>query len=171
MIAELEQEIVDWLAAWLPDRRVQAFPDDPGRFDFARGARCGLVLVRWNGGQYGRPRDTAAGHQDREIEWAISVIATGLRDHTGIYPILEATRDGLAGWAPRGGGGVRPVSEGFVAQQGNVWRYELVVTMTLPYVPPAQDEPPLADGITKLTIEDADRDVLAQHTWESETNE
>lgn len=96
------------------------------------------------------------------------MIAAGLRDHTGIYPILEATRDGLAGWAPMGGAGFRPVSEGFVAQQGNVWRYELVVAMNLPYVPPAQEAPPLADEITKLTIEDTDRDVLAERSWETD---
>jgi hypothetical protein len=107
VIQELEQQLVDWLRAWLPDQRVEPYPDNPDGYDFGRGARKGLVLVRWNGSSYGKPKDIGVGHQDREIEFALSIVAASLRDHTGIYPLLEATRDGLAGWRPKGGNGFR----------------------------------------------------------------
>lgn len=161
MIGELEDKVVQWLGAYLPDRIVQAYPDSPEGYDWGRGAKKGLVLVRYQGSDYRQARDTSVGHQDREIEFAVTIIAHSLRGHAGIYPILEAARDALAGWRPMGGSGFKPVTEGFVAMKANVWRYELTVTTTLPYVPPVQPEPPLADSFQAI-FDNQDGEVLGR---------
>lgn len=87
-INTIEQAIVRRIAAVLPNIHVQAYPSNARQFLETFRHVKGAVLVQYTG----REREYLAPTRGKQkISVEISVISKSLHDHTGVYPLLDAS--------------------------------------------------------------------------------
>lgn len=93
-VARIEQAVARRIKTALPTALVQAYPADIRTFLDSFRAASGAILVQYTG----RERTALArtrGTQIVSIE--ISAISKNLREHTGIYPLLDGAFVALSG--------------------------------------------------------------------------
>jgi hypothetical protein len=129
-----EQEIVDRLKDQLATSvHVEAYPNDPGDFDFVNAG--GAALVRYQGSAYGLPDPNEENTllQERTPQWTVALLNRSLREkdgHGGVYPLIEATRRALTGFTPAAttnpeGSPLYPIRDGFVSREKGKWIYQI----------------------------------------------
>ena len=129
-IEAIEQAIVARLLArpGLSQFQVEAWPSDAAQYVLR--SQLGAVLVGYKGSHYGPPVPTDGVAQDRQMEFEVTAMVRGLRDHSGGYPVLEEVRLALTGWmAP---GALRPAfftKDGFVGEEQGVWEFAAYITV------------------------------------------
>ena len=150
MIAEIEQDLVAVLAMALPDLRVEPFSDNPDSYRLSQGR--GAVLVAYAGSRLPDPSVLAGTTQKRRIEYQLVIKQRNLRDHTGVYGVLETIRTALAGQAIRGAR-FYPAREQFEDVSSGVWTYLAVYAADVPWVSQAQfpDDVAMALTAAKMT--------------------
>ncbi len=123
---QFEQAIVDRLAGDVTDVEVAPVPDDVGNYSLKH--PNGALLVQYARSGFDAPRALNSISQTRSMRFSVFVIMRGLRDHKGAYAKLDAVRDSLTGFQPRGARKMYPLSERFLSEQTGIWIYEMVFT-------------------------------------------
>lgn len=137
-LLEPEKELVARLKDRLGVRiAVEAFPDSPEVYDFK--AADGAVLVRYQASTYTTPVANRSGTitQDRTGQWLFSILHRNLREHGGVYAILETVRKALTGYSlvcnPESTI-LYPIRDSFRSREPQKWIYEIVFAQVAPEV-------------------------------------
>jgi Gp37 protein len=136
-IASIEAAIVAQLAAAIGNIvEVTHFPDRPEAYEMRH--RIGVVMVIYNGSEYGKVLDIGNVAQERTLEFSFGIRIRDLGwafggppsgTSPGAYQVLEGIRVALTGFQPNTGcTKMRPVRERFLDRdrQGGVWVYEMI---------------------------------------------
>lgn len=119
---ELEKAIVERLKPALAPLPVKPLPEKDARFTHAKGDAL-VILAGIDGGA---GRDMGMFSQQADFSFEVMLRSRSLRDHTGLYRMLTATRLALLGWAPDGGRPLRLVSAKPQGQDDGVWSMAVV---------------------------------------------
>nr|VFK16267.1 MAG: Gp37 protein [Candidatus Kentron sp. LFY] len=142
----LEAAILARLKERFPTLSVELYPDNPGNYRLKHPK--GALLVRYMGSRYGGTRDMGLLVQERRLAVEITIFMRALHGDGGIGEVLEAVRLCLAGFAPEGFGKLRPLGDGFQAEDGGLWRYAVdFETKTTVVEETAPETAPLATKI------------------------
>lgn len=133
VIEQVENAIVERLKADLSGAvKVEPFPADPAKYDFAN--LPAAALVHYVGSQYANPKGPARSDQARRMQFAIILMARSLRGQGGAYTHLEDIRLALQGSAFAGAGPAEIVRDELQSEQDGVWRWWLQITLPAPAV-------------------------------------
>lgn len=130
-ITSLESSIVARLAAQMTGILVLPFPNTAAEYQNLELNRD-VVLVSYGGSSANPPaaqvKSGTVPKQERRMEILISVMAADLRAFsgevkTGIYPMLEAVRVALSGFAPTGGRPLTFLGDQFVRVTESYWLF------------------------------------------------
>lgn len=118
----IEATLVADLQTALPAIPVEAYPDNPDRYDFIH--EVGACLVRYEGGRFSDPFTM---DDLDDLAFNITLLARSLRGHEGAYTFLSAIR-GVA----HGKQFIAPLPfrcavkrEGYVNVHGGIWRFDI----------------------------------------------
>ena len=117
------QDVVERVAAQMPDIEVRLFPDKPDGYRFVHPK--GAVLVGYQGSQFAKPHDVQAMVQQRTLNLYLTVFARGVHNDAGALDLLDRLRLALTGHKPVHCNPVHLLSEAFLSEAGGVWQYEL----------------------------------------------
>ncbi len=123
LIARIEAAIVARLQAELPGMKVDAWPDDMGRYQLLHNK--GAVLVSYRGRSQSSA-DWCPG--SRLLSFAVTVAARNLRQrdaHQGVYDMLEAVESAIDEWNPGipGADAFMFVRDSFAGEDSGIWTY------------------------------------------------
>ncbi|MEO7957877.1 MAG: Gp37 family protein [Fibrobacteria bacterium] len=127
-----EEEIVARLKDRMGvDLEIRSFPDEVETFDFI--AANGAILVRFNASEYAAPvfsgGTTDAILQERSVQWSVTILHRNLKEHSGIYSLLEGVRKALTGFSLESEPEATllfPIRDRFVKREPQKWIYEIV---------------------------------------------
>lgn len=124
-----EADIVSHLDSDISSAKVQSFPRDPTQA-YRLLHHTNAILVRYNRSIYSDPTPNRKKgvSQQRTLEWIITVVHKNLVEHDGVYAKLEEVRESLTGYTVNSidySTVLRPISDGFVSEDGGVWVYEM----------------------------------------------
>jgi hypothetical protein len=129
LISTIEQATVARLQDQAGDRlKVGAYPAQPKSFRLL-GQTSGALVV-YQGSQYTGEQD---GLDVRRQRWLVTLLARGLHEHSGAYPLIELIQQALTGWVPQSG--LRPFwpeRDEFVDENDGIWRYDLAFLLESP---------------------------------------
>lgn len=128
--------------------KVEPFPEAPD--NYVPTHPTGTVLVVYKGSAYGPAQSTDLVIQDREMDFELTILIRNLRKHQGAYAVIEALRNGLAGWmAPGANKGARLVRDEFRGHEAGIWHWALGIRIPTTSVP--TETPDEVFGILKDT--------------------
>lgn len=124
-----EADIVSHLQSDISATKIQSFPRDPSQA-YRLLHHSNAILVRYNRSLYADPMPNRKKgiSQIRTLEWIVTMVHKNLVEHDGVYAKLEAVRDSLTGYTVNSiaySTVLRPLSDGFVSEDGGVWVYEM----------------------------------------------
>ena len=128
---EIESKIVEKIDQDIQDSEVLPFPDDWRNY-FSKHP-VGSVLVQYASSRFAEPKAINAITQTRDLRFSVFVQRRNLREHSGIYPTLDAVRDSLTGFSVPGTSKIYQVSERFLDHRNGVWTYEMVFATQTTY--------------------------------------
>ena len=117
------QDVVERVAAQMPDIEVRLFPDKPDGYRFVHPK--GAVLVGYQGSQFAKPHDVQAIVQQRSLTLHLTVFGRGVHNDAGALDLLDRLRLALTGHKPVHCNPIHLVSDAFLSEAGGVWQYEL----------------------------------------------
>ncbi|MBS9780872.1 MAG: Gp37 family protein [Gammaproteobacteria bacterium] len=105
----------------LPDFAVELFPEHPEKYrlNHANGA----VLIAYHGSDYGEPKATDIAHQQRVIQWRLTVITRSQHNDFGSLAALDAIRLSLLGYRPPHCDKLYLSKEQFDGEDAGLWQY------------------------------------------------
>ncbi len=108
--------------------KVAAYPAQPKKF-LLLGNKSGALVVY----QGSEPTNERNGLDVRHQRWLITLLARGLHDHTGAYPLIDLIQQALTGWVPQPGlRGFWPGRDEFIDENDGIWRYDLAFLLESP---------------------------------------
>ncbi len=146
---QIEAGIVARLTTALAPLPVEPLPDKTWRFVHPKGA----ALVVLSGIDPDESVDLYAVAQPVLLTYDIVLLSRSLRDGTGLYALLAATRKALLGWVPLPG--LTPLKFGKVRNEGQdegAWRISTSVKTQGLWVDDA--EPEIGPLLNQLTFEE-----------------
>lgn len=139
-IERIEDAIIERLKAELSGQvKVEAFPNDPAKFDFAN--LPAAALVHYVGSKYAQREGPVKTDQRRRPEFAIVLLARSLRGQGGAYTHLEDIRLAVQGDSFAGAGPAEIVRDELQGEQDGVWRWWVQIALPLPAVARHRDRP------------------------------
>lgn len=140
VIEQVEAAIVSRLKEELSGSvKVETFPNDPAKFDFAN--LPAAALVHYVGSKYARREGPVKTDQDRRVEFAIVLLARSLRGQGGAYMHLEDIRLALQGDSFAGAGPAEIVRDELQSETDSVWRWWVQIALPLPAVARHRNRP------------------------------
>ena len=141
-VTEMLDALIARLEPYATGLAVEAFPDDPEKYDLYH--PVGAVLVNYDGSpRYSDSRDTGVNVQDREVQFSCTLMLRHLRGPDGAHQYLDTVRVALNGFRLPGAGGgsrLRPTRERVVDHDNGIWRFEMTFAATVPEVEADPDE-------------------------------
>lgn len=137
-LAEIETALVARISEALPDYEVRPYPNKPAGFVLTHPR--GAVLIRFAGSNYGPIKAIDAVVQERRTDWEITAVARNLRDHGGLYTILDVLRICLTGFKVPGCRKAAPLKDEFVGEADGIWQYALWLAVPTVNVERGEDE-------------------------------
>jgi hypothetical protein len=119
---------------------LEPFPEDPDAYTMTHPK--GAVLVVYKGSTYGQALATDAMVQTRAMGFELVILVRNLRKHQGAYGVIDALRQGLAGWQPpQAGRAARITRDEFRGREGSVWQWAVAVEIPALSIPidPVED--------------------------------
>lgn len=133
VIEQIEDAIVARLREELSGSvKVEHFPADPAKFDFAN--LPAAALVHYVGSKYASREGPAKTDQRRRPEFAVVLLTKSLRGQGGAYHHLEDIRLALQGDSFAGAGPAEIVRDELQSEQDGVWRWWVQVALPVPAV-------------------------------------
>lgn len=133
VIEQIETAILERLKAELSGQvRVDAFPNDPAKYDFAN--LPAAALVHYVGSKYAPREGPVRTDQRRKQQFAIVLLARSLRGQGGAYMHLEDIRLALQGSSFAGAGPAEIVRDELQSEQDGVWRWWVEIAIPVPAV-------------------------------------
>lgn len=170
-VQDMIDRIVGRLQAANLPVRVEAFPDDPGKYKLIHPK--GAALVAYGGSRYGNSEGLGRIVQGRSAQFDITLLLRKLHGKDSAVAILEAIRVALTGlrmtnqtdpFGAEKGPKLRPVSDRFTGHGDGVWRYLATFEALVPAVEVLPEAQP--GEISKITFEDPDQNAISTHTPE-----
>lgn len=149
-LIDIEAALLVRIGQAVPGYLVQSYPERPSGFNLIHPK--GAVLVRFAGGSYGVPLATDVVVQERRTEWELTVVVRHLREHGGLYTVLDLLRTALTGFQIAGCEKALPVKEEFLSETDGVWQYAML--LAVPTVNVELGETEALPLITRLTVAD-----------------
>lgn len=112
--------------------KVEAFPNDPAKFDFAN--LPAALLIHYAGSQYAPAKGPANTAQARRMQFALVLLCRSLRGEGGAYNHLEDIRLAVQGGAFAGAGPAEIVRDTLEDERDGVWRWQIVIALPIPAV-------------------------------------
>jgi len=137
-LSEIETALLAKIKEELPGYDVRPYPNKPSGFVLTHPR--GAVLVRFAGGRYDRTQAIDAMVQERRTDWEITVVARNLRDHGGLYALLDVLRIALTGFRVPGCRKAMPLKEEFAGEEDGIWQYALWLAVPTVNVERGEDE-------------------------------
>lgn len=137
-LLDIEEALLGTIREALLGYDVRPYPNKPSGFVLTHPK--GAVLVRFAGGSYGQTKAIDAMVQERRTDWEITVVARNLRDHGGLYALLDVLRICLTGFRVPGCRKAMPLKEAFVSEEDGIWQYALWLAVPTVNVERAEDE-------------------------------
>lgn len=148
-LIDIETALIGAIKAELPEYEVRSYPDKPAEYVLTH--HKGAILVRFAGSKYEATQDIGAIVQARTTQWEITTIARHLRDHGGLYVLLDVLRIVLTGYRVPGCHQAYPVREGFTNEENGIWQYAFLLAVPTVNVERAEDEDlPLLKRLTMI---------------------
>lgn len=115
------KDIATRLQNALPGVVVELFPEQPDKYrlNHANGA----VLIAYHGSDYGESKATDIAHQQRVIQWRLTVITRSQHNDFGALAVLDAIRLSLLGYCPPHCDKLYLDSEQFDGEASGLWQY------------------------------------------------
>ena len=137
------------LPATDPALEVRGWPDKPN--DYRMQHPVGAVLVTYAGDKL-TAEDSHPHVHEQVIDWRITLMARNLREHTGIYELVEKARTALLGYSPpHVTGTMRGGNVEYSDYSEGVWTYTISVSCaTVLVIEPISDV--LAATITQVVV-------------------
>lgn len=133
VIEQVEDAIVGRLKDELSGSvKVEAFPADPAKYDFAN--LSAAALVHYVGSQYQGAKGPVKIDQARRMQFAVVLLTRSLRGQNGAYMHLEDIRLGLQGAAFAGAGPAEIVRDELQSEHDGVWRWWVQIALPTPAV-------------------------------------
>lgn len=137
-LLDIEDALLAKIKEEVPWYEVKSYPDNPSKYVLTHPR--GAVLVRFAGGKYGQTEDIGAMVQPRRTDWELTVVARHLRDHGGLYAVLDILRIGLTGYQVPGCRKASLLKEEFVSEANGIWQYAIWLAVPTVNVERAEDE-------------------------------
>lgn len=134
LITTLEDEIVAQLQATTDSSyKVEAFPERPSEYRLYKSAigGGGAVLVKYQGSRY-TSNDNALNL--RTMQWNITLLVRGIKDHRHANPLIQSVIGSLDGHQLSTGRKLRIQFDQFVNEESAVWIYQLMFHLDSPHV-------------------------------------
>ena len=112
--------------------KVEAFPDNPDRYDFAN--LPAALLIHSSGSQFSGREGPANKAQSRRMQFALFLLCRSLRGQGGAYNHLEDIRLALQGHAFAGAGPAEIVRDALDDQRDGIWRWQILIALNIPAV-------------------------------------
>lgn len=131
------EQVEDALLAHLLEQvsgqcKVEVFPNDPVKYDFSNFPAA--LLIHYAGSQYQAAKGPANTAQARRMQFALVLLCRSLRGQGGAYSHLEDLRLAVQGKAFAGAGPAEIVRDTLEGEQDGVWRWQVVIALTIPAV-------------------------------------
>lgn len=117
--------------------KVETFPNNPARYDFAN--LPAALLIHYAGSQYQATKGPANKSQARRMSFALVLLARSLRGEGGAYYHLEDIRLAVQGRAFAGAGPAEIIRDALEDERDGVWRWNITIALPIPAV--ARDNP------------------------------
>lgn len=138
IIEQVEDALVEHLKASVSGQcKVEAFPDDPAKYDFAN--LPAALLIHYAGSQYQSAKGPANKSQARRMSFALVLLCRSLRGEGGAYGHLEDVRLAVQGATFAGAGPAEITRDALDDERDGVWRWTITIAMPIPAV--ARDMP------------------------------
>lgn len=112
--------------------KVEAFPNDPKRYDFAN--LPAALLIHYAGSRYSPAKGPANTTQARGMEFSLVLLCRSLRGEGGAYNHLEDIRLAVQGRAFAGAGPAAISRDQLIEENDGVWRWEIRMMLPIPAV-------------------------------------
>lgn len=132
----IETEIVERLKTVITGVPVDAMPEKGLNVIHPKG----MVLVMFTGINPGQTLDMYTSIQEATLTYEVFIMARSLRDHTGLYPLIKKTLDGLLGWKPAMGKPLRLDKANPTGQEDGAWGFAMTFS-TQTMLVPCQEDP------------------------------
>lgn len=161
-ISSVEQAILGRLADTIEGLAIESFPNNPETYQLKH--PLGAVLVRYDASAFSPAADTAGSWQTRAMSWEIMAVSRNLRNKGGLYDMLDAIRESLAGYEIDGER-LMPKKDEFVNESAGIWSHRIVfdLPMPTPAIPDSDFESPtlkiarfFEGGIERVTVQETE---------------
>lgn len=115
----------DHLQAALPEYEVALFPDRPDGYRFIHPK--GAVLIGYQGSKFTRLESLGMIAQQRDLTLNLTVFGRGVHHDGAALDLLDALRLAVVGYRPPDCQPCHLLSEGFLAEDGGAWQYQLLM--------------------------------------------
>ena len=133
IIEKIESGIVALLKSGMGSAfYIMPFPDDPAKFDSAK--MKAAALVHFSGSKYALLPNGRPASQARELRYTIQLYLHSLRDHTGGYAAIEATRKALQNVPVEGSTPIRMIGEQLADHGEGQWVWQVDAACTVPAI-------------------------------------
>lgn len=112
--------------------KVDPFPADPGKYDFA--GLDAAILVHYSGSRFSPREGPTNPNQTRRMNFALVVLVRALTGEHGSYRILEDVRQAVQGEVFAGAGPAEIESDTLIEESQGLWRWETIVGLNTPAV-------------------------------------
>ncbi len=137
-IRDIENTLIQILKSKFSNLLIQGFPEKPQEFVLLH--PVGAILVHYQGGSYSTSDSLFTLTQEKNLEFAITVITRNLRANEGAYETLDKVRETLSGYQIIGCSKLTPTKENFISEINGIWQYEIRFKITTPSIENLEEE-------------------------------
>jgi len=123
----VESALIARIKATVPALEVIPYPDDPRYYKLSH--PVGAILVIFREEVFGPSKSTDAVIQDRELVFELVIQVRNLRDHFGLYRVIDALWCALLGWQAYGCKRATGKRGAFQHLGDGVWQWGLFVSI------------------------------------------